>query len=166
MAPLTAQDRDQLEEHGIEPAEAERQLSLLREPPSAFQLTRPCRPNDGILVFDETEQTRLRRSFQAAAADGRATKLVPASGAATRLFRTLAALLREDPFPSAEDLSARAAAADPSVLDLRRLREELDRFPFRDQLGRIPARSTATTAACCPPCWPKMASASPASRRP
>ncbi|MDX1631264.1 MAG: DUF4301 family protein [Thermoanaerobaculia bacterium] len=137
---LTDRDRERLEERGISEAEAQRQLRLLRSPPRAFVLERPCTPGDGIRVLDEEELRTLADEFREAARAGRASKFVPASGAATRMFRTLTSLWTEDPFPDDETLAERRAEGDPAARDLHRLRKHLDRFPFlpalRDELAR------------------------------
>jgi hypothetical protein len=142
-AALTAEDRAQLAARGIDEAEADRQLELLREHAgaggrrSAFRLLRPCTVGDGIRRLPEVEQEALRAAWRRAAADGGAAKLVPASGAATRMFATLQALLDEDPFPTASELQRRAAGGDDAARDLERLWRELPRFPFFDELAAV-----------------------------
>ncbi|HVS02284.1 MAG TPA: DUF4301 family protein [Thermoanaerobaculia bacterium] len=128
-------DRRQLSERGIGEAEAERQLALLRQPPQPFRLLRPCTPGDGIRVLGEEAAEGLVTDQGDAAAAGRFGKLVPASGAATRMFRTLLELLQEDPPPSAEQLARRAGAGDGPAGDALRLLAELPRVPFRDALA-------------------------------
>src|SRR5262245_40367548 len=89
---LSAADRAQLDEFGIAPAEAERQLRLCADPPPALRLDRPCTLGDGIRVLDDAERRRARDPYDAAARAGRLRKFVPASGAATRMFQPLLAL--------------------------------------------------------------------------
>ena len=141
---LTAADRAQLAARGIDPAEAERQLRLLREPPPRLRVLRPCTVGDGIRRLDAREQEAMREACRAAVAGGGAVKLVPASGAATRMFSSLLGLLEESPFPTPADLSRRAAAGDPAARDLERLWRELPRFPFFDELAAVcAARGTS-----------------------
>jgi hypothetical protein len=134
---LTRDDRAQLAAHGIEPAEAERQLDLLRHPPRPFRLLRPCTPGDGVRQLDEEQQRAARSAWRTAVAAGGAAKLVPASGAASRMFKSLRALLEENPFPSPAELSRRAAAGDEAARDLDRLWRDLPRFPFFDELTAV-----------------------------
>jgi uncharacterized protein DUF4301 len=136
-AELSAADLEQLAGRGIDAREAERQLRLLREPPSPPRLLRPCTIADGIRRFDAAEQQALREVWQSDGAGEDAVKLVPASGAASRMFGSLLPLLDEDPFPTAAELSRRAAAGDASAADLERLWRELPRFPFFDELAAI-----------------------------
>lgn len=95
-------DRAALKKHGLPLEEAERQLSLLRSPPPPARLDRPCTLGDGILPLDP-DDSQLSASWHDAARSGRLSKFVPASGAATRMFRDLSeALLRDDPSTSEE----------------------------------------------------------------
>jgi hypothetical protein len=84
-------DLAQLEARGISPAEAGRQLSLFKNPPAPAALLRACVPGDGVRVLDAAEQARYEALGAAAMGSGRATKFVPASGAATRMFQALQA---------------------------------------------------------------------------
>jgi len=97
---LTTADLDQLSAHGIDRAEADRQLALLAHPPAPALLDRPCTVADGVLRLDEAAQERFETSGSAYLSSVRATKFVPASGAATRMFKdALAALDSTDAAP-------------------------------------------------------------------
>ena len=69
-------------------------------------------------------------------AAGRVSKFVPASGAASRMFKTLFAALSETPPPQLDDLRRRADKADAVARDVVRFVDELDRFPFAPALRR------------------------------
>lgn len=114
---LSDQDQSQLRALGIDPARAERQLALLRAGQSWPVLVRPCIPGDGILQFPEAQQQRFLAGFESAAAAGRIRRFVPASGAASRMFKPL--------YAAVED------AAD-SPLD--HYLDSLDRFAFFPEL--------------------------------
>jgi hypothetical protein len=82
-------------ESGVPPEEAARQIEIFRHPPAPTHILRPCRVGDGIRVLREEEKPRLRQLAEGAAAAGRASRFVPASGAATRMFQDLLAFLNE-----------------------------------------------------------------------
>lgn len=124
---LSEADRIQIETHGLTTAEVSRQLRLLRHEPPPIRLDRPCTVGDGILRLPEERHTALQDRFHAAAAAGRCAKFVPASGAATRMFRSLLAARNTDD-DSLDDDGAELRA-------VRRFLTEIDRFPFRDQLA-------------------------------
>jgi hypothetical protein len=86
---LSEDDLRQLATRGISAAQARQQIDMLLMPPPPVDLVRPCTAGDGILEIDETEQFRLVSLAEAAALSGRLTKLVPASGAASRMFASL-----------------------------------------------------------------------------
>lgn len=118
---FTSTDLRQLEQRGISLDEARRQLQLLREPPPATRLHRPCTVGDGVVCLDEREHASLLDAAQRAAQAGRITKFVPASGAATRMFKDLIAALA-----GSQRLSESAAT--------QQFFEHLDRFPFAAEL--------------------------------
>lgn len=86
---FTADDIAQLEARGIPLAEAERQLALLAEPDHFLRIERPCTVGDGLLALDPASRERLAGAGAAAIAEGRVTRFVPASGAASRMFADL-----------------------------------------------------------------------------
>ncbi len=118
---FTAADLEQLAAAGISPDEARRQIALLRNPPPHTHVVRPCRPGDGIHVVAEADQPRLLAVAAGATAAGRASKFVPASGAASRMFKVLL-----------EDLEQ--PAATPSA-DVVAFFAGLPRIAFRDELA-------------------------------
>jgi hypothetical protein len=79
----------QLRERGISEDEAKRQLALMAAPPSYVELVRPCRIDDGVETVEPDRQEPLIALHDEAAGQGRCTKFVPASGAATRMFQDL-----------------------------------------------------------------------------
>jgi hypothetical protein len=85
----TDDDLAQMREAGIAPEEAERQLELFRRPPAPVRLDRPATVGDGILRLGEGERTRLAARARKAQAAGGFVRFVPASGAASRMFRDL-----------------------------------------------------------------------------
>lgn len=85
----SASDLQQLERHLIPAEEAERQLALFQNPPKPLQVVRACTLNDGILQITEDDSSRLIELFDSAAAHGRISRFIPASGAATRMFQEL-----------------------------------------------------------------------------
>jgi hypothetical protein len=96
---LTAEDLEQIDRRGIAPEEIRRQWTLLRAPPPPAPLDRPCTVGDGILALTPEAQDERIALFEPTAAAGRWSKLVPASGAASRMFRFLLHHLEEGQEP-------------------------------------------------------------------
>ncbi|MCG8460684.1 MAG: DUF4301 family protein, partial [Holophagales bacterium] len=104
MSPeLNDADRSVLEKAAIPEEEARRQLEVLRGERSYRRLDRPCRIGDGIVAVQEEQIEELVSLHESAAQAGRMMKFVPASGAATRMFRDLSAWMgtEDDIVPAA-----------------------------------------------------------------
>jgi len=142
MSHLTEADLSQLREHGIAPEEAERQLALLTDPPPPPELVAPCTVGDGIVRLTEGAMDDLEARFDAARLAGRVTKLVPASGAASRMFKTLLPWVdyAGNPVAASKEMSRRAVAGDPAAGDGVRFLSELPSFPFYEELREALAR--------------------------
>jgi len=84
-----------MEEHGLTPAALETQLKNFREGFPFLPVTRAASCGDGIRVLDAAgiEQTAAR--YDRAKESLRVVKFVPASGAATRMFKDLFEFVRE-----------------------------------------------------------------------
>ena len=128
-------DRAQLSARGVTSAEAARQLTLLAHPPGFAQLVRPCTLGDGVLELAAEDLPALESAARTAAAAGRVQAFVPASGAATRMFKDLlAALAGPEPWSPAQTLAA-AAEGRAEARALQALVEGLERFAFHDALA-------------------------------
>jgi hypothetical protein len=93
--PFDAPDLAQLEAAGIAPQEALRQRALLADPPAPMRLARPCVVGDGIRRLDAREEADYEARGAGLLPRLRVAKFVPASGAATRMFKELLAALKE-----------------------------------------------------------------------
>jgi hypothetical protein len=116
-------DRDlrQLDARGITREEAARQLHLLREAPAPARLVRACTVGDGIIRLEDAAHADLLAVADEAIRRGRVGKFVPASGAATRMFKDLIAASGGVQRPSATEAGKMFFA-------------QLDGFPFAKEL--------------------------------
>ena len=87
MPLFTEVQRAQLRDRGVSEDEAIRQLALLAAPQAFVELARPCRPGDGIETIPEERREELILLHEDAARQGRCSKFIPASGAASRMFQ-------------------------------------------------------------------------------
>jgi hypothetical protein len=124
MDEFTPADLSQMAELGIDPAEALRQIELFRNPPPFTRVLRACRVGDGIRQLSKVAEPWLLARFEEAARQGRIAKLVPASGAATRMFKELLA-----------DLNAGAQGEPPP--EVRTFLDNLPRFAFYEDLAPV-----------------------------
>ena len=121
---FSARDLRQMAEMGLAPEEAARQVELFRNPPPYTRVLRPCRPGDGIRVLSLADHDEFLGHFDAAARRGRTAKFVPASGAASRMFKDLLAFLAGPP------------GAEPSA-PARAFFDNLPRFAFYECLAAV-----------------------------
>ncbi|PKN32871.1 MAG: DUF4301 domain-containing protein [Deltaproteobacteria bacterium HGW-Deltaproteobacteria-19] len=80
-------DLRQMAEARLSVEKAEEQLERFRTGVLPLRLDRPCTAGDGILVLPVPERERCERAFEELVKTGRVMKFVPASGAASRMFR-------------------------------------------------------------------------------
>jgi hypothetical protein len=117
-------DLSQMAELGIAPAEALRQIELFRNPPPFTRVLRACRVGDGIRTLPKAAEPWLLARFEEAVRRGRVSKLVPASGAATRMFKELLADLND-------------GAEGPPPPEVRTFLDNLPRFAFFEDLADV-----------------------------
>ncbi|MFI5198239.1 MAG: DUF4301 family protein [Thermoanaerobaculia bacterium] len=121
--PFSSDDLARITARGLTVEEVGRQGALLRTPPPAIRLARPCTISDGVERIAESEHGELLALADEAARAGRLSKFVPASGAASRMFAFLM-----------------SGGLDGE--DVRRFRENATAFPFPvgdlDALAALP----------------------------
>lgn len=84
---FSADQMVQIEAHGLTEAQALQQMDRFRRGAVPIRLNRPCTLGDGIMAVPAQDRDSLLTCHELAAAGGRLMKFVPASGAASRMFR-------------------------------------------------------------------------------
>jgi len=110
---------------GIHPTEILRQLEIFRRGVEPIKLIRPARIGDGIVQVIPEERNILVSLHNQSVRRGRMLKFVPASGAASRMFKDWQSCYRQGRFDSDES----------SVKFL----QDIVKFPFYDDLKQIMA---------------------------
>jgi hypothetical protein len=77
----------QIREHGLTEAQVREQIKHFKTGAAPIRLNRPCKVGDGLLSIPATDRKILIENNDREAAVGRCMKFVPASGAASRMFR-------------------------------------------------------------------------------
>ena len=127
-------DRRQLSEHGLAEASARVQLEMYARGPTRRRLLRPCTVGDGIRRVSASEQRDLVGAYEATAAKLDLCKFVPASGAATRMFKVPLRYLNSAQPVSHAQLVRAAAGGDTDATELEALLSGIERLPFHDAL--------------------------------
>lgn len=132
---FTEADRAQLAERGISEPEAARQLGLLATPPPQAVLVRPCTLGDGVRQIELAERAELIAAHAEAASAGRIRSFIPASGAASRMFKDLLAAQALPTSITPAEVRALAAEGRSDAASLAQLAELLPRFAFAERLA-------------------------------
>lgn len=86
---FSATDKKQIEDHGLTVQQIENQLAGFRRGFSPVNLISAATTEQGIVSFSKKEQQSLVNLFDENASDYLMARFIPASGAATRMFRDL-----------------------------------------------------------------------------
>lgn len=120
------------EEMGISTQEIDRQIECYKNGFPYLQLVRPATVDDGIRCFTEEEIAKYVQRYNKEADNIDIVKFVPASGAASRMFKDLFVFAAEyDGSPAQKQ-----KFADTS-LPARKFIDNIDRFAFYDKLQKI-----------------------------
>jgi hypothetical protein len=94
MGTLLFNERDlkQIKEMGLTPEKVLSQIESFKKGFPYAKLNRPCTVGDGIHVLSRSDLSRYADTYSEAALSGRAMKFVPASGAASRMFKAFLAV--------------------------------------------------------------------------
>ena len=84
---FSEKDIAHIQQHGLSIDEVNRQLQILKEGLPPAELIAPAVIGDGIIKLDETQEAYYENLFEQNKNNYRLQKFVPASGAATRMFK-------------------------------------------------------------------------------
>ena len=92
---LTPEDLQQISDEGLTSDQVRQQLEKFRKGTTPVKLLKPCVPGDGITSLSDEMKQELIGLYDSSAARMDILKFVPASGAATRMFKDWFRLLEE-----------------------------------------------------------------------
>ena len=93
---FTSEDLKQFQAKGIHQEVVEQQLTYFRSGFPYLKIDRPAKVGDGILKLDAQEIEKLEQTYAKKVGNRKVFKFVPASGAATRMFKDLFEFLHAD----------------------------------------------------------------------
>jgi hypothetical protein len=131
---FTNADCQQMEALGIEPSDVFRQIGIFRRSNFSARLNRPCTLGDGVWKIDAADAEKYLDLHRGAASRGRFMKLVPASGAATRMFQSLLQIYYLPQFLEKDELLKKVEQGVAVACDFVRFMEGLRKFAFVDDL--------------------------------
>lgn len=132
---LTQADIAFIRSSGRRPESVTEQLHMLRGGWQSVRVSRPAVPGDGVEQLQPADEAALRARHRQAAAEGRVSSFVPASGSGTRMFQSLLGLHREQA-SDLEQVRAKAAAGDAAAKDALVILENVRSFAIWPELER------------------------------
>ncbi|MCQ2974049.1 MAG: DUF4301 family protein [Bacteroidales bacterium] len=125
-------DIEYFENMGISTAEIDHQINCYKSGFPYMQLIRPATANDGIRCFSKEETEKYAQKYVKACNNLNVVKFVPASGAASRMFKDLFVFVSE--FNNSPEQKLKFNDAHSPA---RRFIDNIDRFAFYDKLQKI-----------------------------
>ncbi len=123
-----------IEEQGMDPETVAQQIENFKNGFPYLKIVAPATPGDGIRVLSEAELTHYTDTYPAKAAQIEVVKFVPASGAASRMFKDLYSFLDGDGDLSKSEFT-------------QKFTSYLSKFAFKSDLdGALTAQGSSTQA--------------------
>ena len=86
---FSQQDIEQIKNHGLDLDEVNNQIEKFKSGFPYVNIVKPATTNDGVIECDETNCEKYIKKYDEYAKSHNILKFVPASGAATRMFKAL-----------------------------------------------------------------------------
>ena len=118
---FTEQDLKQIAAHGLSLCEVEQQIENFRKGFPYLNIKSSATVGNGIYAIDEAAAEELRAEYRAVANGLKVEKFVPASGAATRMFKDLFAYVNDGEMNAV----------------VEKVGANLDKFAFAEELAKI-----------------------------
>jgi len=134
---FTDDDLKQIEEQGLTIEEVYGQIDLLKMSTPYLRLAGPCTPGDGIQVLDQERTSSMINIYEREAGKHHCVKFVPASGAASRMFKILLGYLHQGKKIVRTDIFREASAGKEEARNLLLFMDGAERFAFFKDIRSI-----------------------------
>jgi len=131
---FTEEDIKEIEAHGLTKEQVQEQVSIFKNGVPTVQLIAAATVGDGIEKLSEDKEVDYIELYEHIDEDKELLKFIPASGAATRMFKTIYQFL-EDYDPKEEKLDAFLDRTGNE--EMRTFFDNLKSFPFYDKIGEL-----------------------------
>ena len=137
---FSQKDLQQIRSKGIRIDDINQQIKHFQQGFPSADITMPATPGMGIMLLSEGDQQHFKDVYLDNAPDFRIIRLVPASGAASRMFKSL--------FSAREELAGKSMEQQQEWIankkEIKHFFKKLERYPFYEDLsmkeGAEPAR--------------------------
>ncbi|NWG28596.1 MAG: DUF4301 family protein [Ignavibacteriaceae bacterium] len=117
------------------------QIKIFEKGIPYLKLVKPCTVGDGIKIISANEQQKYINIFHSALEEGRIIKFVPASGAATRMFKKQLSVLVKYDNPTFREIKDLGDNGDEDCKATIEFFENIHRFAFYDELKKVISKS-------------------------
>ncbi len=131
---LSNEDVSLIREHGLSVEEVEKQVALFEKGAPYVNLDRPCTVGDGIKRLSDQELGEYIRIYEQTVSRREIAKFVPASGAATRMFRSLLKVADETDRIDYNRITELAGEKGGEYAETLKFMDNTDKFAFFDSL--------------------------------
>lgn len=135
---FTKEDIQEIEAHGLTKEQVQEQLSIFKNGVPTVQLIAAATVGDGIQKLDDDKEVACIERYEHIGNAVELLKFIPASGAATRMFKTIYQFL-EDYNPEKESIDTFIKRTDND--EMRYFFENLENFPFYDKISDLIAEN-------------------------
>ena len=134
---FTSEELGQIKDHGLSLEKVQNQLDQFKMPSPYLNLVRPCTPGDGIKLLDRKKMQELAETYKFEAPFRRCLKFIPASGAASRMFKTLLLFLNQDEEIQRESIADKARSGETEAQELLKFMDGIENFAFFKDLKSL-----------------------------
>jgi hypothetical protein len=127
----------QMKSHGLSAEKVLRQIDRFKKPPKYMELKSPCTIGDGIIALDPKQRQVYLNAYESEgkiSSGRRLLKFVPASGAASRMFKSLHRFMGTGEIISRQSLVGRADQGEKDARELLLFMDGMRKLAFFDDL--------------------------------
>ena len=117
---FTKDDLLQIEQHGLTEAQVECQMENFRQGFPFLKVVRAASAGDGVMALSQEQVASAVQRYEDKSKEKQIVKFVPASGAATRMFKELFEFVNEDKYTAG----------------IKRLLDNIEKFAFWEELSQ------------------------------
>lgn len=138
---FTQKDLQQISKRGIRIDDINRQIKYFKSGFPPADIVMPATPGQGIICLNDGDEKHYQEVFRKNGPDFKITRFIPASGAATRMFKSLYSALEKLEGLDVED-QKKWIGSNPEIKEFF---EVLPRYPFYEDLKQEGMHTPADT---------------------
>jgi len=131
------EDIKQIKSRGLTLQKVISQIETIKKGIPFINLLRPCTISDGITAIEKSDLHRLVEIYSQAALSGRVMKFIPASGASSRMFKSLLSFYDRYENIDLKHISEKADKGDSDYITFYQFIRGIRQLPFYQDLKEV-----------------------------